>query len=142
MAATRTATIATGILDLWMHSADETADAHDRLTTAHGDRFLVGIGVSHSALIDSAEPGRYGKPLAAMSAFLDGLDSAATPLAPLRRVLAALGPKMLELAQRRAAEARPTPASRTGPATCLPPMRCIPGARRCPCWAYRRPPPR
>ena len=107
MAATRTTTIATGILNLWMHSAEETADAHDRLTRAHGDRFLVGIGVSHAPLVNSAEPGRYRKPLAAMSAFLDGLDSAPTPLPPSRRVLAALGPKMLELAQRRAAGAHP-----------------------------------
>ncbi len=80
MAATRTATVATGILNLWMHSAEETADAHARLTAAHGDRFLVGIGVSHAALIDAGEPGRYRRPLAAMAAFLDGLDSAPTPL--------------------------------------------------------------
>jgi probable F420-dependent oxidoreductase len=107
MAATRTATIATGILNLWMHSPEETADAHRRITTAHGDRFLVGIGVSHEVLIDASEPGRYRKPLAAMAAFLDGLDSAPTPLATSSRVLAALGPKMLQLARDRAAGAHP-----------------------------------
>jgi probable F420-dependent oxidoreductase len=107
MVATRRATIATGILNLWMHSPGETANAHDRLTAAHGDRFLVGIGVSHAPLIDSIEPGRYGKPIAAMSAFLDGLDSAPAPLAPAERVLAALGPKMLELAASRCAGAHP-----------------------------------
>src|SRR6266851_3624794 len=107
MAATKTATIATGILNLWMHSAEETASAHARLTTAHGDRFLVGIGVSHAVLIDAGEPGRYRKPLAATASFLDGLDSAPTPLAQSKRVLAALGPKMLELAKTRAAGAHP-----------------------------------
>ena len=107
MAATKTTTIATGILNLWMHSAEETADSHARLTAAHGDRFLIGIGVSHAALIDAREPGRYRKPLAAMASFLDGLDSAPTPLAPSTRVLAALGPKMLELARTRAAGAHP-----------------------------------
>ena len=105
--ATKAATIATGILNLWMHSAGETAEAHARLTAGHGDRFLVGIGVSHAALIDAGEQGRYRKPLAAMTSFLDGLDAASTPLARSRRVLAALGPKMLELSRDRAAGAHP-----------------------------------
>ena len=107
MTATKTVVVATGILNLWMHSAEETASAHARLTAEVGDRFLVGIGVSHSALIDAGEPGRYRKPLAAMTAFLDGLDAASTPLAPSSRVLAALGPKMLELARTRAAGVHP-----------------------------------
>jgi probable F420-dependent oxidoreductase len=107
MAATKTTTIATGILNLWMHSAAETADAHTRLTAAHGDRFLVGIGVSHAPLIDADEPGRYRKPLAAVATFLDGLDAAPLPLASSARVLAALGPKMLEMARTRTAGAHP-----------------------------------
>ncbi len=107
MAATKAATIATGILNLWMHSAQETAEAHARLTAAHGDRFLLGIGVSHAALIDAREAGRYNRPLAAMASFLDGLDTAPTPVAPSKRVLAALGPKMLELARTRTAGAHP-----------------------------------
>jgi probable F420-dependent oxidoreductase len=107
MAATQTTTIATGILNLWMHPAEETAASHARLTAAHGDRFLVGIGVSHAPLIDAGEPGRYRQPLAAMRSFLDGLDSAPTPLAPSKRVLAALGPKMLELARTRSGGAHP-----------------------------------
>jgi len=105
--ATSSATIATGILNLWMHSADETAAAHDRLTRAHGDRFLVGIGVSHAVLIDANEPGRYRRPLAVMASYLDGLDGAPAPLAPSSRVLAALGPKMLELARDRSGGAHP-----------------------------------
>jgi len=107
MAATKTATIATGILNLWMHSAEETAGSHARLTAAHGDRFLVGIGVSHAPLIDAGEPGRYRQPLAAMKSFLDGLDAAPTPLSPANRVLAALGPKMLELSRTSTAGAHP-----------------------------------
>jgi probable F420-dependent oxidoreductase len=107
LTATRSAVIATGILNLWMHSPEETAGAHDRLAAAYGDRFLVGIGVSHAALIDADQPGRYRRPLAAMTSFLDALDSAPTPLASSSRVLAALGPKMLELARTRAAGAHP-----------------------------------
>ncbi|HVT65465.1 MAG TPA: LLM class F420-dependent oxidoreductase [Mycobacteriales bacterium] len=107
MDATRNVTIATGILNLWMRSADETAQQHARLTAAHGDRFLVGIGVSHQQLIDRKEPGTYTKPLSAMRGYLDRLDAAVTPLPRERRVLAALGPKMLELARARAAGAHP-----------------------------------
>lgn len=107
MTATQTTTIATGILNLWMHSAEETADAHARLTAAHGDRFLLGIGVSHAALIDAHEAGRYNRPLSAMASYLDGLDSAPNPVAASARVLAALGPKMLDLARTRSAGAHP-----------------------------------
>ncbi|HET6966392.1 MAG TPA: LLM class F420-dependent oxidoreductase [Acidimicrobiales bacterium] len=107
MSSTKRTVIATGILNLWMHTPDESAQAHARLTAAHGDRFLMGIGVSHQLLIDSTESGRYRKPLSAMREFLDGLDSADPPLEPSKRVLAALGPKMLELARTRAAGAHP-----------------------------------
>src|SRR5262249_6186110 len=92
LGATSTVTIATGVLNLWRHSAEETAAGHAELTASYGRRFLVGIGVSHAQIIDEKEPGLYSKPLAAMGAFLDGLDAAATPLAPSDRVLAALGP--------------------------------------------------
>lgn len=105
--ATTTAIAASGILNLWMHSPQETADFHARMTAEHGERFLVGIGVSHQPLIDSREPGRYRKPLSAMSTYLDGLDAARNPLDPNFRVLAALGPKMLAVARDRAAGAHP-----------------------------------
>jgi probable F420-dependent oxidoreductase len=107
MSSTKQAVVATGILNLWMHSPEESAVAHARLTAEYGDRLLMGIGVSHQMLIDSTEPGRYQKPLSAMHAFLDGLDSASAPLDRSDRVLAALGPKMLELARARSAGAHP-----------------------------------
>ena len=107
LAATTTTTVATGILNLWMHSPEETAGAHAGLTAEHGDRFLVGIGVSHQPLIDMKEAGRYRRPLAQMVAYLDGLDGATPPLAPASRALAALGPKMLELARARTAGVHP-----------------------------------
>jgi probable F420-dependent oxidoreductase len=107
LAATQTATIATGILNLWMHDPAEVAARHAALTDEHGHRFLMGIGVSHSPLIDLAEAGKYRRPLARMREFLDGLDDAPRPVAPGDRVLAALGPKMLELARTRSAGAHP-----------------------------------
>ena len=108
LGATTTATIATGILNLWMHTPEETASRHAALTAEHGPRFLVGIGVSHAPLIDRVkEAGTYRKPLQQMTDFLDGLDAADPPLAPGDRCLAALGPKMLELATTRTAGTHP-----------------------------------
>ena len=108
LTATSTATIATGILNLWMHTAEETAAQHASLTAQHGPRFLVGIGVSHAPLIDyKIEAGAYQKPMAQTRAFLDALDAADVPLAAADRALAALGPKMLELAATRTAGVHP-----------------------------------
>jgi probable F420-dependent oxidoreductase len=104
---TRKVIVATGVLNLWMHSPSETAEEYHSLQADHGDRFLVGIGVGHAAHIDSITPGRYTRPLAAMNRFLDGLDNAQVPLHRGGRVLAALGPKMQEIAARRAAGVHP-----------------------------------
>lgn len=107
LAATRNVVIATGILNLWMHTPADVAAAHASLTATHGDRFLLGIGVSHAPLIDAGDPGRYRRPLRAMTEFLDGLDAAETPVPADSRVLAALGPKMLNLAATRSRGAHP-----------------------------------
>ncbi len=104
---TKRAVIATGILNLWMHEPWEVAERYAALTQTHGERFLLGIGVSHAPLIDSREPGRYRKPLAATKAFLDGIDAAPQPIPVANRVLAALGPKMLQLSASRARGAHP-----------------------------------
>lgn len=107
LTSTRSVTVATGILNLWMHEATETAERHATFTRDHGHRFLVGIGVSHAPLIDLAEQGRYARPLTRMREYLDRLDAAETPLPAGDRVLAALGPKMLELARTRTGGCHP-----------------------------------
>jgi len=91
-----------------MHTAQETAAEHARLTAEHGPRLLFGLGVSHQRLIDHVnEPGTYQRPVEVMAGYLDGLDAAPTPLAETDRVIAALGPKMLELARARTAGTHP-----------------------------------
>ncbi len=108
LGATTTATVATGILNIWMHTPEETAAQHAALTAKHGRRFLCGIGVSHRPFIDHVNaPGTYQKPVDKVSEFLDGLDAADPPLAPGDRCIAALGPKMLELARTRTAGTHP-----------------------------------
>jgi probable F420-dependent oxidoreductase len=107
LTSTKQTVIATGILNLWMHEPSDVATRYASLTKTHDERFLLGIGVSHAPLIDTREPGLYRKPLAATRAFLDGIDAAETPVPAENRVLAALGPKMLELSATRARGAHP-----------------------------------
>ena len=63
-----------------MHEPADVAAAYASLTAKHGERFLLGIGVSHAPLIDSKEPGLYRKPLAATRAYLDAIDATEQPV--------------------------------------------------------------
>ena len=104
--ATRALPVATGILNIWMHDATEAAAEHARISAAHPDRFLLGLGVSHAPLVESTNR-KFDRPYSLMVHYLDELDSATTPVAKEHRVLAALGPKMLELARDRSGGAHP-----------------------------------
>jgi probable F420-dependent oxidoreductase len=107
LGATSRITVATGILNIWMHDPADVAQQYATLTEASGGRLLLGLGASHAPIVDAAQAGRYGKPLAKMVEFLDALDATAPPVSAGSRVLAALGPKMLRLAGERAAGAHP-----------------------------------
>lgn len=98
--ATRRLTVGTSIQSVWQQEADVSAAEFAELEAAHPGRFVLGLGVSHGPLVD-----RYRRPYAAMVGYLDELDRAGVPTA--RRVLAALGPRMLELSRDRAAGAIP-----------------------------------
>jgi probable F420-dependent oxidoreductase len=101
------AAIATGVLNIWMHEPADVAKHLAGWDAGWRERFVLGLGVSHSALIDHGDPGRYSKPYTRMVEYLDGLDGARPPVADDARLLAALGPRMLELARDRAAGAFP-----------------------------------
>jgi probable F420-dependent oxidoreductase len=105
--ATNRATVATGILNVWMHDPADVARERARLDGEHPGRFWLGLGISHAPLIDRKEPGLYRKPLSKMREYLDQLDAAEPPVPPDARFLAALGPKMLELARDRTSGAHP-----------------------------------
>ncbi len=103
--ATSSAVIATGILNVWMHRAADTGAWRDGRTDADRERLLLGLGISHALLIDGRPGLSWERPLATMRTYLDGLDEAGVPREA--RCLAALGPKMLELARDRSAGAHP-----------------------------------
>jgi probable F420-dependent oxidoreductase len=96
--ATSSIAVATGILNIWMHDAGAIASGLAALPG--GDRFLLGLGASHAAVVDV-----YAKPLTAMREYLEALDAAGLPASD--RILAALGPKMLDLSRDRAGGAHP-----------------------------------
>ncbi|MDF6022940.1 TIGR03620 family F420-dependent LLM class oxidoreductase [Streptomyces sp. JH34] len=102
VAATRTVTVATGILSIWDHSAEAVAKHVAAIDGSARGRFVLGLGVSHGPMVP-----RYEKPYSAMVAYLDALDAATPPVDSGHRVLAALGPRMLKLATDRAQGAHP-----------------------------------
>jgi probable F420-dependent oxidoreductase len=110
LGSTERAVIATGIANVWARDPVAMANGWRMLTDAYPNRFLLGLGVSHSPSV-SRRGGRYERPWGKMRDYLDAMDRAASsalePEAEPRRVLAALGPRMLELAAERALGAHP-----------------------------------
>jgi probable F420-dependent oxidoreductase len=90
--ATERIVVATGILNVWASEPAQVARDFAELEARFPGRVLLGIGIGHPEATS-----QYSKPMAAMQAFLDGLDTATDPVPRARRCLAALGPKMLEL---------------------------------------------
>jgi probable F420-dependent oxidoreductase len=104
LAATRTVAIATGILNIWMHDPLDVAAGRARLAEEHPGRFLLGLGAGHAPQLD---PGVWRRPLSKMRDYLDALAAAPAPPPADELALAALGPRMLELARDRTAGAHP-----------------------------------
>ena len=89
--ATATITVATAIVNMWTNDPADIVAAYQRIAARHGDRFLLGVGVGHPESITT-----YRQPYATMVDYLDRLDAGGVPAD--RRILAALGPRALELA--------------------------------------------
>jgi len=108
--ATQKAVFATGIANIHARDPMAMANAAKTIGERFPDRFVLGIGVSHAPSVES-RGGTYANPIAQMTAYLDAMDAAQyaapAPNPPVPLVLAALGPRMLELAARRADGAHP-----------------------------------
>jgi probable F420-dependent oxidoreductase len=105
--ATKKAMIATGILNIWMHDAATVGTGWAELEERHAGRFTLGLGASHAPIVDAVQEGRYRRPYSTMVEYLDALDAASPSVPAERRVLAALGPRMLDLSRDRAGGAHP-----------------------------------
>ena len=99
--ATTTITVASGILNIWDYTPRDVAQWWHTLSATSQERLLLGVGVSHGRVVGE----KWVKPLATMVTYLDGLEREGVPLSQV--CVAALGPKMLELAGSRTAGAHP-----------------------------------
>jgi probable F420-dependent oxidoreductase len=102
LAATERAVVAPGVVSIWHAAPGDVAKAAADLDARFDGRFLLGIGASHSLIVQD-----YSRPYAHVVAYLDALDASDPPVPSHQRILAALGPRMLELAKERAVGAHP-----------------------------------
>lgn len=93
--------VASGIASIYARDPMAMANGGRTLAEAYPGRFILGIGVSHAPSV-AARGGVYERPVERMGAYLDAMDAAAytgpAGAEPLPVILAALGPRMLELA--------------------------------------------
>jgi len=94
--------IATGIANIWARDAMTMSAASKTVAELSGGRFLLGIGVSHKPLVSNLRGHNYDKPYSFMKEYLPkmkgALYGAPQPKEPVPVVIAALHPKMLQLA--------------------------------------------
>ena len=110
-ARTQRLVLATGIANIYARDPVTMRATRETLAEASQGRFLMGLGVSHAPMVAGMRKHEYGKPVATMRAYLEAIDAAIymgpKPKQPAPIVLAALRPKMLELAAQKSAGAHP-----------------------------------
>jgi probable F420-dependent oxidoreductase len=103
--------VASGIANIYARDSFSAAAAQRGLNEQSGGRFLLGLGVSHIPLVEGVRKHEYGKPVATMRSYLQAMAKSpyksVAPAAVPKTVLAALGPKMLELSAELADGAHP-----------------------------------
>jgi probable F420-dependent oxidoreductase len=111
LAATERLVVGTGIANIHARVAGTMEGGGRTLTALHPGRFVLGLGVSHGPLVQNMLGGTYDKPLATMRAYLDRMAALPEMVEPgsgrPTRLLAALGPKMIELSGSHADGAHP-----------------------------------
>ena len=110
LAASSNIVVGTGIASIWGRDPLNTASAIRTVGEAFPGRFIAGLGVSHRPAVE-ARGGTYERPFAVMRGHLEGMAAAAHQSPPPSEhapvVLAALRPRMLELASTAADGAHP-----------------------------------
>jgi probable F420-dependent oxidoreductase len=113
LAGTSRLRVATGVARIHARAPIAMSNAWRGLSAAFPDRFVLGLGVSHQVTVEQMGK-EYSRPLSAMRQYLDDLAAVrwdgpvvGAEGAPTHMVLAALGPKMLELAAGRSDGAHP-----------------------------------
>lgn len=96
----RTIPVATGIVNMWRAEPADVARSYHRIEERHPGRFFLGVGIGHPEATEE-----YRQPYQMIIRYLDDLETAGVP--GERTILAALGPKVLELSGARTAGAHP-----------------------------------
>ncbi len=103
--------LATGIANIWARDFVTMAAAQKTLVELSGNRFLLGLGVSHAPLVEGVRGHQHNRPLSYMQSYLEKMASAPYDApAPAEKppiVLAALRQKMLALARDKTDGAHP-----------------------------------
>lgn len=104
LASTSRMVVATGIANVWARDPLALRSAQQLLGEAYPERFLLGVGVSHPGVARhrAGADGHDIPPLRRLRRYLEDMDAApyrGHRSAPMPRVIAALGPRMLELAR-------------------------------------------
>lgn len=111
LANTSSLIIATGIANIYHREPGVTLAAQNTLAEQSDNRFLLGLGVSHKPLVEGLRGLTYGPPVATMRDYLDKMAASPYTGPPPKdkppTVIAALGPKMLELASEKCDGAHP-----------------------------------
>ena len=111
LANTSSLIIATGIANIYHREPGVTLAAQNTLAEQSDNRFLLGLGVSHKPLVEGLRGLTYGPPVATMRDYLDKMAASPYTGPPPKdkppTVIAALGPKMLELSSEKCDGAHP-----------------------------------
>lgn len=101
--------VASGIANVYGRDAMTCVQAGRSLKSFYGDRFVMGLGVSHPSIVSGAHGHEYGKPLTTMRQYLDDMERAKGHLlgSDPEVVIGAMGWKMIELSGERTAGAHP-----------------------------------
>jgi probable F420-dependent oxidoreductase len=99
--------LATAVANIWARDPLSMVAAQHTLSEAHPGRFILGLGVSHTALVNDVRGLQYQRPLRAMMDYLTAMDQLNDRYRAVRadttvRVIGALGPRMLHLAATKA----------------------------------------
>jgi probable F420-dependent oxidoreductase len=132
LSATKRIVVGTGIVPVYARPPGTLNAAWRTIETAFPERFILGIGVSHQPMVEGVLHTTYGPPVATMRTYLEQMDAAPffgmQPATAPRRVIAALGPRMLALARDHADGALPynvTPPHTAGARSILGPDKLL-----------------
>jgi probable F420-dependent oxidoreductase len=98
LGATKTLKVGSSIASIYARDAFTSRRGMISLNALYGDRFILGLGVSHMPMVEGVRGHTYGKPIPVMRAYLDGICKGQVGAEEWPIAVAALGPLMLKLA--------------------------------------------